>query len=725
MLFLSYQHDDESFAAAVDESLNKRPYVKSFFYPQRQQPQHWSRQVDQVLPDCTSFVLFVPIEQKLGAGWLEELKEAISRGIPILLVLRKNVRAPELGKNYTPNWGEYNVERFHPDDAPEIAQRIISILGLDNPLDVPLDYPFDYEKEIIKAYAVGEGKVGADKVAQGCPADWPVVERLDAVKDKERSSASQVDTSGDKGDSSDPDRNPVPEAIVGGYRKPSAAIVVDARPGWGITDQDERYPLDKLSFPEAGPRQKLYYPAGQDNLTVGIVVSGGIAPGINAVIESIVDRHTLYWDEYNNNKKKLAPGYALKIRGYLDGFNGFLRQIGTNWLDLDKTIVKGYAGTAGAKLRTSRADTLLLGSMDERYTDILKVVDQLEPVQILYVIGGEGSMRAAHAIWKIATEKRKKERKRPISVVGIPKTMDNDILWVWQSFGFLSAVEEARKAILNLHTEATSNPRLSIIQLFGSDSGFVVSHAALASGLCDAALIPEVRFSIGPCRVKGCHGLGLSPYICQRLRDLLNDPRKPSPSGLIVMAETAIPDDAERYIGDPFMQLFHDEEVAVREFIRKKRRVHGQTPDELRSAGLKIVSRALLRDIQAMETTNKYWKKYRVFTNEPRHLLRSIVPSVSDVVFGERLGALAVDNAMAGYTDFMVSQWLTEYVLVPLKLVTLGRKRIREDGMFWKSVLASTGQRQLSHDSELHKNAEQRGIGASAWPANEYTASGG
>ena len=86
------------------------------------------------------------------------------------------------------------------------------------------------------------------------------------------------------------------------------------------------------------------------------------------------------------------------------------------------------------------------------------------------------------------------------------------------------------------------------------------------------------------------------------------------------------------------------------------------------------------------------WTKLRVFTNEPRHLLRAIPPSCSDIIIGHRLGTLAVDNAMAGYTDFMISQWLTEYVLVPLKLVVLGRKRIPQNGIFWKSVLAKTGQ---------------------------------
>jgi hypothetical protein len=131
---------------------------------------------------------------------------------------------------------------------------------------------------------------------------------------------------------------------------------------------------------------------------------------------------------------------------------------------------------------------------------------------------------------------------------------------------------------------------------------------------------------------------------------------------------------------------------------RRSHRIEGQTDDALRTAGLKIVSRGLsklLRDptIQAAgQFTPPRWDLLRGFSNEPRHLLRAISPSCTDIIMGHRLGTLAVDNAMAGYTDFMISQWLTEYVLVPLKLVVLGRKRIPKSGIFWKSVLAKTGQ---------------------------------
>jgi len=165
------------------------------------------------------------------------------------------------------------------------------------------------------------------------------------------------------------------------------------------------------------------------------------------------------------------------------------------------------------------------------------------------------------------------------------------------------------------------------------------------------------------------------------------------------MAETAIPLDAKKYLHDTDVDLSRDERNAVDTFVKEGRRVRGQTPDELRTAGLKIVSKVLQRDIRSKLDPKPYWEKFRVFTNEPRHLIRSIRPSVTDVIFGERLGTLAVDNAMAGYTDFMVSQWLTEFVLVPLRLVILGRKRVPTKGsIFWKSVLSKTGQH--SGDSE-------------------------
>jgi 6-phosphofructokinase len=183
-----------------------------------------------------------------------------------------------------------------------------------------------------------------------------------------------------------------------------------------------------------------------------------------------------------------------------------------------------------------------------------------------------------------------------------------------------------------------------------------------------------------------------------------------NPYGIIVMSETAIPTDFEDYMDRKYVGLTGDEKKELEKFAENKKMVRGQTPDALRSAGLKIVSKVLQQyirgvmgecdecalgpniELECPETSDDYWKEFRVFTNEPRHLIRSMEPSVSDVAYGIRLGTMAADMALAGYTDCMVSQWLTEYVVVPLKLVVLGRKRVPKEGIFWKTVISKTRQ---------------------------------
>ncbi|HEY0990934.1 MAG TPA: 6-phosphofructokinase, partial [Kofleriaceae bacterium] len=274
----------------------------------------------------------------------------------------------------------------------------------------------------------------------------------------------------------------------------------------------------------------------------------------------------------------------------------------------------------------------------------------------------------------------------------------------------LSAVEKAREILEHLSNEIMSNPRIRVVQLFGSDSGFVVSHGVLATstGVCDAALIPEVPFCT--------HGLTehlVRAVFRREQRDVLGRTtliQSHIPSSMVVMAETAIPIDALDYENAPAVGLTATEKEALEEFHENRkagRRIEGRTPDELRDAGLKVVNVAIQMHIE--HTIVKVQKELQLAGNllpiidwarlpkktlssEPRHLLRATPPNALDLITAQRLGVLAVDNALAGYSDFMISQWLTEYVLVPLELVTLGRKRVPERGMFWKSVLAKTGQ---------------------------------
>lgn len=427
-----------------------------------------------------------------------------------------------------------------------------------------------------------------------------------------------------------------------------------------------------LRFLEAGPRSLV----GRFR-KVGVVVSGGIAPGINAVIDGIVQRHREY-----------DPGCI--VHGFTNGFFGLsqnqpsLVHLYPQREDFSRNelceATSEHVSTGGSLIGTYRLDRLDTddepggspGEANHNHQDPLSnITHTLADYDALYVIGGDGSMKMANML--LARLRRLGTR---LTVVGIPKTMDNDILWVWQSFGFATAVEKAREVIDCLSVEKNSNPRVCIVQLFGSVSGFVVSHAVLAcrSAQCDAALIPEAEFSI--------------ESVAKRIKHRVQANKgRIIPDGLIVMAETAIPKDWRSFASIAGLTPQERKSVDAWERIKAPDYLEGQTSDELRSAGLKLLQKGLEAELK-----KTFGEVVRVFTNEPRHILRASNPSFSDIIFGQRLGSLAVDNALAGYGDFMVSQWLTEYVMVPLRLVSIGRKRIHKDGIFWKSVLAKTKQ---------------------------------
>ncbi len=670
-IFLSYTSLDEPFVKAVDRYLRSQPGVHTWFWPDKRVAQNWPDQIQAALGGCDSCCAFV--SDKLGDTQSREMASAaihptILHRAWVQLTDSPDLSAKEFFQAHAPVRLEGDSHANCEAVARRCAQELLRLLASDQfwiePDDVPVGYPFNYERRIVDAFA-GEGT--PDEIRH-IPGEWPDVFRW----------------------SGETYTNLIPKEVIGEPRDPSRRIRVVAR-----AESD----LDRFTLPEAGPRHDLFFPTHdrQRPLRVGILVSGGIAPGINAVIRGIWDRHHLY----AHPQGTLA--HKVQVTGYLEGFRSLLHNqpVGpaVSARLLDRDFVEEHANRGGSMIGTSRAKGLLDPNPASRLENIERVVRALdhELIDILYVIGGDGSMRAAHAIFTIAKQlaAEKKRGNRPLSVVGVPKTMDNDILWVWQSFGFLSAVEKARETILNLQTEVQSNPRLAVVQLFGSDSGFVAAHAVAGSGGCDFVLVPEVPFVMKT----------LCDHMCRLLKQRRTDEKKPY--GLVVMAEAAIPVDALDHVAAA--RLSEPEITAIEHFESHGRRVRGQTPDELRTAGFKIVSSVLQNAVRRINAHDAYWEDFRVLTNEPRHIIRAVPPSVSDVIFGQRLGALAVDNAMAGYSDFMVSQWLTEYVLVPLKLVVLGRKRVPPDGIFWKTVLASTDQPDSAPDVAAYHRTRQGG----------------
>lgn len=513
-----------------------------------------------------------------------------------------------------------------------------------------------------------------DKIRSGSPSKWPTVAR--------EAGATAA--------------NPADPEIVGEFRPDDARVLVSARDVDGTA---------KLTFLEAGPREQLRF-CGRikggtcDQLNVALLVSGGITPGTNAAIDGIVRRHEWYARDSQ---------YKLNIFGVHDGFGGLLT---FDHVSLQSDTTSRHASRGGSILATSSTKPL---EGSDRQGDLRQMALQLtrHGIDILYVIGGDGSMRAARALRNtLATQNVDARSAQKIaSVVGVPKTIDNDILWVSQSFGYPSVVEKAREILEHLSNEVTSNPRICVVQLFGSDSGFVAGNATLATntGACDAALIPEVPFCM--------HGLvkHLVTAIFRReqrkMRGLSTIAMSASiPSSMVVMAEAAIPIDALDYKEHPAVELTSDEKTALERFDKNRRagrRIEGHISDALRDAGLKIVKTGIqihIPDaIQKVQNELEFgttplpiinWAKLaqKTLASEPRHLLCAIPPNALDLSTAQRLGLLAVDSALAGYTDFMISLWLSEYVLVPLELVTLGRKRIPEKGMLWKSVVGKTGQ---------------------------------
>ena len=223
-----------------------------------------------------------------------------------------------------------------------------------------------------------------------------------------------------------------------------------------------------VSFEKAGPRENIYFEPAKTK--VGIVTCGGLCPGLNNVIRSIVNE--LYYR------------YGIsRILGFKYGYEGLISKYNHPVIDLTPAMVSNIHLTGGTMLGSSRGDQ-----------DTEKMVDTLEimNINILFCIGGDGTLRGAHDIYK-EIEKRKLK----ISVAGIPKTIDNDIDLIQKSFGFETAFSIANDIIRNAHNEASSASNgIALVKLMGRDSGFIAASAALSIQEVNFVLIPEITFDL-------------------------------------------------------------------------------------------------------------------------------------------------------------------------------------------------------------------------------------
>lgn len=376
----------------------------------------------------------------------------------------------------------------------------------------------------------------------------------------------------------------------------------------------------------AGPRPYIYFDPSK--VKAGVVTCGGLCPGINDVIRSIV--MTLYYS-YGVNK----------ILGFKYGLQGFIPKYGHDVVELNPENVKDIHSMGGTFLGTSRG-----------HQPIEEIVDTLERmnIQILFMIGGDGTFKAAH---KIKEEIDRRGLK--IAVVCIPKTIDNDIWLVSKTFGFNTAVEMACYAIRCAHTEAIAVPNgIGLVKLMGRHSGFIAAAATLATREVNFCLIPEMEFDLeGP--------KGLLAELERRL-----EKRK---HAVIVVAEGA---------GQKYVQKHPPEYDAsgniklgdIGKFLKEK------IEEYFKNKNIPVVIRYI----------------------DPSYIIRSVPANAEDRIFCGFLAQYAVHAAMAGKTGLMISYLNDQFVHIPIKEAIKKRKQVNLNSRFWLSVLEATGQGPLKND---------------------------
>jgi len=402
-------------------------------------------------------------------------------------------------------------------------------------------------------------------------------------------------------------------------------------------------------FREAAPRSRLRFDPRTVN--AAIITVGGTAPSTNAVVHAIVQRHRQYVEARGGKPLGLLLGVRYGFGGLMD-LNGSVEPMVPKPYDLYCVDTEDWRELGGSALELSRYDFTVRERLATAATNLIR-----EGINILYVIGGDGGQRAAHELW---TMLQQMEGGREIVVAGIPKTMDNDVAWVWHSLGFRTALAEASRFLKVLKADARANHRIILVELFGAEAGFIAANSALACGQADCVLIPEESWDP------------------EKVLDYIRDKAGRQQHALVVLAEGALSKAAQRLEAEGKLRppIGLDPEADKPYYQR-----------DLRHLTLQWIRDRLREDLPPRPVM-----EVQTVCSEPGYLIRAVPGCAEDQGYAQRLGDLTVDSALAGYTHFVLSQWLTEYVLIPLSLVSRVHKRVPRGGMFWREVVASTGQ---------------------------------
>jgi len=374
------------------------------------------------------------------------------------------------------------------------------------------------------------------------------------------------------------------------------------------------------TFEKAGPRKKLFFEPGESRSA--IVTCGGLCPGLNAVIRSIVLMN------YYRYKNKV-------IFGIRNGYQGFIDRYGHEIINMTPAVVENIHKLGGTILGSSRGPQ-----------DVSEIVDKLVElkVNVLYTIGGDGTLKGAKEIYNEITKRNLK-----ISVIGVPKTIDNDISFIDRSFGFNTAYSKACESIDAAHVESKGvYDGIGLVKVMGRNSGFIAANTTLASNDVNFTLIPEVPFSL----------TGKGGFL-----EVLKDRMLLKHHAVILVAEGA-----------------------GQELFKKK----GKTFDESGNLDLDDIGSFLKTEIE------KYFKKEKIDVSvkyiDPSYNIRSTPPTPNDSVFCLQLAQLAVHAGMSGKTNIVIGYHAGQFIHLPIDLAISKRKTIDPESELWLSVLETTGQ---------------------------------
>lgn len=386
-----------------------------------------------------------------------------------------------------------------------------------------------------------------------------------------------------------------------------------------IVDPDAP-PAEELFFEVAGPREKLFFDPKKTR--AGVVTCGGLCPGLNNVIRSLV--------------LQLYHGYGVReILGFTNGYQGLDPWRGSEPIPLTPEFVEDIHKEGGTVLNTSRGPV-----------DVSVAVDNLirRKVDILFVVGGDGTQRGGAELFEEA-----RSRGHALAVVGVPKTIDNDVAFVTRTFGYVTAVEEAAKAIACAHTEAHSVFNgISVVKIMGRHAGFIAAGATVASQDVNFTLVPEVPFVL-----EGEDGflVALKERMLRRAH------------AVILVAEGA---------GQHLMAGGEDKYDAS---------------GNLKSKDIGI----FLRDrIESYFKAEGIPFALRYF--DPSYMIRSVPACADDAVLCDFYARNAVHAAMAGKTGLVIGQHHGVFTHVPIGLLASQKKQLDLNSPAWLGVLASTGQ---------------------------------